>query len=91
MSIELLKQTKIGVLVNKCKKKFQTDTNTNNKCKELIDNWKKIAEPKKETKKPIQSSSQKENKQENQKENSQNEIIISVVQENEIKKLISSE
>lgn len=44
MTVELLRGTKIGVIVNKCKKKFPDNNELSEKCKNLINEWKKIAE-----------------------------------------------
>ncbi len=44
ITVELLKETKIGVLVNKCRKKYGTNAEIANCCKTLIDEWKKVAE-----------------------------------------------
>ena len=45
MSLEILKETKVGVTVNKCKKKFSTNNDVGDICKTLIFDWKKVADP----------------------------------------------
>lgn len=44
ITVELLRETKVGVIVNKCKKKFPDNNELSEKCKNLINEWKKIAE-----------------------------------------------
>lgn len=44
MTLEILKETKVGVTVNKCKKKHTTNNTVNDICKSLIGDWKKVAE-----------------------------------------------
>lgn len=43
MTFEILKETKVGITVNKCKKKHLANNNINAICKSLIDEWKKVA------------------------------------------------
>jgi hypothetical protein len=45
VNLDLLKETKIGIIVNNCRKKYQNDKSVSDKCKNLIVKWKKIAEP----------------------------------------------
>ena len=44
VNFDLLKETRVGIIVNKCKKKFQDNTIIASQCSELIDTWKKLAE-----------------------------------------------
>lgn len=54
VNFELLKETRVGIIVNKCKKKFQDIPSISTQCSELIDTWKKSAEA---SKKPPTNSS----------------------------------
>ena len=44
MTLEILKETKVGVTVNKCKKKYVANNTVGDMCKALIGEWKKVAE-----------------------------------------------
>lgn len=44
MTLEILKETKIGVTVNKCKKKYKVHNAASDICKNLIVEWKKLTE-----------------------------------------------
>ena len=44
MTLEILKETKVGVTVNKCKKKYKTHSIASDVCKNLIVEWKKLTE-----------------------------------------------
>jgi hypothetical protein len=46
ITFSILKETKIGIIVNRCKKKYQeSNFEINELCKQLITEWKKAAEP----------------------------------------------